>query len=99
MPTDGPGLGWTVNVTWAWRGTDTSDLLCDVPNYTTDYWGNPFNGTILMARRGNCAFGIKAANAMLLGAVGLIVIPTDSSSPGPMVGSQNIPIPVHPTDA
>jgi hypothetical protein len=62
---DGPGLGWTVNMTYAWRGDNASDMLCTQPSYTTDYWGNPFNGTILLVRRGACAFGVKATYAMV----------------------------------
>jgi hypothetical protein len=54
---------WTFNVSWAWRGTDDSELLCDTPDYTTDHWGNPYNGTVIIVKVGVCLNGIKALNA------------------------------------
>jgi hypothetical protein len=54
---------WTFNVSWAWRGTDDSELLCDTPDYTKDHWGNPHKGTVIIVKVGVCLNGIKALNA------------------------------------
>jgi hypothetical protein len=94
MPSDGPGSGWTVNVSWAWQGTDASELLCDTPSSTTDYWGNSFVGTLVIVNRGNCPNGVKAQNAMLLGAAGIAILSDPAGDPEVMVGSQIVPIPV-----
>jgi hypothetical protein len=94
MPSDGPGLGWTVKPSWAWRGTDDSELLCDTPSSTTDYWGNSFAGTLVLVPRGNCPYGVKAQNAMLLGAAGIAIFSDVAGDPEVMVGPQIVTIPV-----
>jgi hypothetical protein len=96
MPSDGPGLGWTVKPSWAWRGTDASELLCDTPSSTTDYWGNSFAGTLILVPRGSCPYYVKAQNAQLLGAAGIAIFSDADTTKDPeiMVGPQNITIPV-----
>jgi hypothetical protein len=90
--------GWTVNITWAYRSNDPNgDLLCGTmtPDLYNDNWGNPINGTVLLVRRGNCAFGIKAQNAAQLGAIGVIIMPINAQDPpGILIGSQDVKIPV-----
>jgi hypothetical protein len=97
MPSDGAGLGWTRNISWPWRGTDASELLCDTPNYINDYWGNSFHDTVIIAQRGSCPNAVKAQNAILLGAVGLIVLSAPTGDPDIMLGPEIVTIPVRTT--
>jgi hypothetical protein len=94
MPSDGPGLGWTVNVSWAWMGSAASEVLCDPPTSMIDYWGNPYAGTVVIADFGKCPNGIKAQNAMLLGAAGIAILTENDGDPEVMLGSQHVTIPV-----
>jgi hypothetical protein len=53
-------------MTTAWRGSSSSELLCDPPTpYSNDYLGNSYNGSLILVRRGNCVDSVKAANAMV----------------------------------
>jgi hypothetical protein len=67
IPADGQGLGWRVNISYAWRGTSASELLCEKPQpFARDFVGNSYNGTLILAMRGTCPDALKAANAKVI---------------------------------
>jgi len=67
-------------------GTATPTLGCNPPV-------NDISGKIVLIDRGTCQFGVKALNAFNAGAIGIIIINSNSAAPFSVGGIANITIP------